>query len=70
MSHNTSNRRAHGTGSLYTQKRANGREVWFGRWHMGGRRVNRRLGPKLRRGTGEGLPQWQGSFRPGDIQGR
>lgn len=48
-------RRAHGTGTLYAQRRANGREVWFGRWYLGGRRVNRRLGPKRRRGTGHGL---------------
>jgi integrase len=59
MSHDASNRRAHGTGSLYVQQRANGLEAWYGRWYLGGRRVNRCLGPKLRRGTGEGLNRTQ-----------
>lgn len=59
MSHTTRSRRAHGTGTLYAQKRANGQEVWYGRWHLGERRVNRRLGPKRRRGTGRGLNRTQ-----------
>jgi Phage integrase, N-terminal SAM-like domain len=59
MSQETSNRRAYGTGTLYVQERANGQELWYGRWHLGGRRVNRRLGPKRRRGTGEGLNRTQ-----------
>jgi integrase len=58
MSH-MSNRRAHGTGTLYAQKQANGHEVWYGRWYLGERRVNRRLGPKRRRGTGRGLNRTQ-----------
>lgn len=49
----------HGTGTLYVQARANGREHWYGRWYLGQRRVNRCLGPKLRRGTGEGLSRTQ-----------
>jgi site-specific recombinase XerD len=59
MSHPTRSRRAHGTGALYAQKRANGHEVWYGRWHLGNRRVNRRLGPKRRRGTNHGLNRTQ-----------
>jgi integrase len=59
MEDKASMRRPHGTGTLYVQARANGREDWYGRWHMGGRRVNRRLGAKLRRGTGEGLNRTQ-----------
>jgi len=59
MEDKASMRRPHGTGTLYVQARANGREVWYGRWHMGGRRVNRRLGAKLRRGTREGLNRTQ-----------
>lgn len=59
MSPSTSIRRAHGTGTLYVQERANGQELWYGRWYLGGRRVNRRLGPKRRRGTGEGLNRTQ-----------
>jgi hypothetical protein len=41
------------------QRRANGREAWYGRRYLGDRRVNRCLGPKLRRGTGEGLNRTQ-----------
>ncbi len=59
MEDKASLRRPHGTGSLYVQARANGQEVWYGRWHLGGRRVNRRLGPKRRRGTGHGLNRTQ-----------
>lgn len=59
MSQSTSTRRAHGTGTLYVAERADGREVWYGRWHLGSRRVNRRLGPKRRRGTGKGLNRTQ-----------
>ena len=59
MSQKTSYRRPHGTGTLYVQERANGQELWYGRWHLGGRRVNRRLGPKRRRGTGKGLNRTQ-----------
>ena len=59
MSQSTSDRRAYGTGTLYVQERANGQELWYGRWHLGGRRVNRRLGPKRQRGTGEGLNRTQ-----------
>lgn len=59
MEDKASLRRPHGTGSLYVQARTNGQEVWYGRWHLGGRRVNRRLGPKRRRGTGHGLNRTQ-----------
>lgn len=59
MSQKTSNRRAYGTGTLYVQERANGQELWYGRCHLGGRRPNRCLGPKRRRGTGEGLNHTQ-----------
>jgi len=55
MSRPTRSRRAHGTGTLYAHRGANGHEVWYGRWYLGGRRVNRRLGPKRRRGTNHGL---------------
>ncbi|MGC1852362.1 MAG: tyrosine-type recombinase/integrase [Solirubrobacterales bacterium] len=59
MDDKASMRRPHGTGTLYVQARANGREVWYGRWYLGGRRVNRRLGPKLHRGAGKGLNRTQ-----------
>lgn len=59
MDDKASMRRPHGTGTLYVQARAGGREDWYGRWYLGGRRVNRRLGPKLRRGIREGLNRIQ-----------
>lgn len=59
MSQKKSSRRAHGTGTLYAQERANGQEVWYGRWYLGARRPNRRLGLKHRRGTCGGLTRSQ-----------
>jgi hypothetical protein len=35
MSQSTSNRRSYGTGTLYLQAKADGQEVWYGRWHLG-----------------------------------
>lgn len=70
MSQKTSNRRAHGTGTLYAQERANGQEDWYGRWHLGGRRVNRRLGPKRRRGTGKGLNRIQAEAKLRELMVR
>lgn len=68
MSQRTSSRRAHGTGTLYAQERANGQEVWYGRWYLGGRRVNRRLGLKHRRGTCSGLSRSQAEAPRGRRQ--
>lgn len=48
-------RRAYGTGSLLIQSSGDGQEIWYGRWYAGGKRLNRRVGPKRRRGTGKGL---------------
>lgn len=59
MGNKAGNRRAYGTGTLYVQQRTNGQEAWYGRWYLGGRRANRRLGLKRRRGTGEGLNRTQ-----------
>lgn len=36
MDNKASMRRAHGTGTLYVQGRANGKEVWYGRWYLVG----------------------------------
>lgn len=48
-------RRNHGTGSLLVQTRADGEEIWYGRWYAANRRLNRRIGPKRRRGVDRGL---------------
>lgn len=52
-------RRGYGTGSLLLRRGADGREVWYGRWRLGEKRLNRRIGLKRRRGTGEGLTRSQ-----------
>lgn len=43
----TKPRRAHGTGSLYPVVGSGGRETWYGRWYIGKKRVQRRIGPKM-----------------------
>lgn len=48
-------RRSNGTGTLHVQTRADGRQLWYGRWYAGSRRLNRRIGLKRKRGTGRGL---------------
>jgi integrase len=52
-------RRGYGTGSLLPQARADGREVWYGRWYVGDKRVNRRIGLRRRRAGGNGLSRAQ-----------
>jgi hypothetical protein len=41
-----SRRRAYGTGSLFTEDRADGGESWYGQFRVGGRLVKRALGAK------------------------
>lgn len=48
-------RRTHGTGSLYPVVGSGGRQTWYGRWYIGRKRVQRRIGPKRRRGDKAGL---------------
>lgn len=52
-------RRSHGTGTLHVQIRANGRQLWYGRWYAGPRRLNRRIGLKRQRGAPQGLTKSQ-----------
>lgn len=52
-------RRSYGTGSLYVRADANGRESWYGRWWVGGKRVKRKIGQKRRAGSREGLTRSQ-----------
>lgn len=52
-------RRSNGTGTLHVQTRSDGRQLWYGRWHAGGRRRNRRIGLKRRRGESYGLTKIQ-----------
>jgi integrase len=61
----TKPRRAHGTGSLYPVVGSGGRATWYGRWYIGRKRVQRRIGPKRRRGDKAGLtkPEAEGELR-------
>jgi integrase len=48
-------RRSYGSGRLYVHTDAGGVESWYGSWRIGGRRVHRRIGPKRKTGSREGL---------------
>src|SRR4051794_19413557 len=48
-------RRSYGTGTLYRRTDAHGREWWYGRWHNGTSRPNRKIGAIRTRGGEEGL---------------
>jgi integrase len=48
-------RRSNGTGTLHVQTRTDGRQLWYGRWYAGQRRLNRRIGLKRKPGSGRGM---------------
>jgi hypothetical protein len=52
-------KRSYGSGQLFVRADGNGRETYYGAWRVGGRRVKRRLGPKRRAGTSDGLTRTQ-----------
>jgi Phage integrase, N-terminal SAM-like domain len=52
-------KRSYGTGSLYIVRDARGREIWYGRWWGGGRRIKRKLGLKRPAGSRDGLTRTQ-----------
>jgi hypothetical protein len=52
-------RRSYGTGRLFVRADGNRRETWYGSWRVGGTRVKRRIGPKRRPGTSDGLTRAQ-----------
>jgi integrase len=54
MRPNPPTRRPYGTGTLHV-KAGN----WYGRWHLGGKRINRKLGPVRKPGTRDGLTRAQ-----------
>ena len=51
----TAKRRSYGTGTLYTALDAEGRKWWYGRWHNGSSRPNRKIGQVRTRGGEDGL---------------
>ncbi len=52
-------RRSYGSGRLYVHTDAAGVASWYGSWRVGGRRVHRRIGPKRKAGSREGLTATQ-----------
>lgn len=52
-------RRSYGSGRLFARVDGGGRETWYGSWRVGGRRVKRRIGPKRRSGSADGLTRTQ-----------
>lgn len=52
-------RRPRGTGSLIVLADRLGRETWYAKWRVGGRQVERKLGPKRTPGTADGLTKVQ-----------
>ena len=52
-------RRSYGSGSLYVKTDSAGAETWYGQWRVRDRQVKRRLGPKRRAGTRDGLTRAQ-----------
>ena len=52
-------RRSYGSGRLFVVADRGGGESWYGSWWAGGVRVKRKLGPKRRAGTSDGLTRTQ-----------
>lgn len=52
-------RRSYGSGSLFVRIDSAGVETWYGRWYSGGRQLQRRIGPKRKRGSRDGLTRVQ-----------
>jgi integrase len=52
-------KRSRGTGSLESRTDAGGREAWYGRYYVAGRRVKRRIGDKRAPATRAGLTRVQ-----------
>ena len=48
-------KRSYGSGRLFARADSGGRETWYGSWWAGEVRVKRRIGPKRRPGTADGL---------------
>jgi integrase len=48
-------RRSYGTGSLFEKVDSAGRVAWYGKWRHNGVQVKRKIGPKRREGSRDGL---------------
>ncbi len=56
-------RRDHGSGTLYPVTDTKGEKWWFGRWHNGKSRPNRKIGLVRKRGSKTGLTQTEAEKR-------
>jgi integrase len=56
-------RRVHGSGTLYPVTNTKGEQWWFGRWHNGKSRPNRKIGLVRKRGSQDGLTQTEAEAR-------
>ena len=52
-------RRSYGTGSLFVRVDGRGVQTWYAQWRVGGRLVKRRIGPKRRSTSADGLTKGQ-----------
>jgi integrase len=52
-------KRSYGSGRLFVYTDKAGRESWYGSWHAGMRRVQRKIGPKRTSGSASGLTRVQ-----------
>ena len=52
-------KRAYGSGRLYVRTYSDGAEAWYGTWWVGVTRVKRKLGPKRRNATADGMTRSQ-----------
>src|SRR5690348_1207058 len=52
-------RRPHGSGSLFVKTNARGDEVFYAQWRIDGRLVKRRIGPKRKPRSDQGLTRVQ-----------
>jgi integrase len=59
----STDRRGYGTGTLYTEVDAAGKQWWYGRWLNGKSRPNRKIGLVRKRGSLEGLTRTQAEKR-------
>lgn len=60
-------RRSYGSGSLTTVTDKAGNETWIGKWRDDGRQIKRRIGPKRRNGSTEGLTRKDAEARLRDL---
>ncbi len=56
-------RRAPGMGALFARRDGAGRDTWYGKWSVDSVQIKRRIGPKRKAGTRDGLTRAQAEAR-------